>query len=92
MYFWAAGVCFNIRGDTARQCILVIVGGTEQGVKEFVAVEDGFRESEQSWREVLVNLKHRGLKPGPELAVGDGALGFWKALAKVYGETRAQRC
>ncbi len=55
-------------------------------------VEDGFRESEQSWREVLVNLKHRGLKLGPELAVGDGALGFGKALAKVYGETRAQRC
>ncbi len=70
----------------------MIVGVTEQGVKEFVAVEDCFRESEQSWREVLVNLKHRGLKLGPELAIGDGALGFWKALAKVYGETRAQRC
>jgi len=92
VYFWADGVYFNIRGDEARQCILVIVGVDAHGHKEFVAIEDGYRESEQSWLEVLNALKQRGLKVGPELAVGDGALGFWKALAKVYGKTRHQRC
>ena len=92
VYFWADGVYFNIRGDEARQCILVIVGVDEHGHKEFVAIEDGYRESEQSWLEVLSSLKQRGLQVGPKLAVGDGALGFWKALAKVYGETRHQRC
>lgn len=92
VYFWVDGVYFNIRGDEARQCILVIVGVDEHGHKEFVAIEDGYRESEQSWLEVLSSLKQRGLQVGPKLAVGDGALGFWKALAKVYGETRHQRC
>ena len=92
VYFWADGVYFNIRGDEARQCILVIVGVDEHGHKEFVAIEDGYRESEQSWLEVLNSLKQRGLRVGPELAIGDGALGFWKALAKVYGKTRHQRC
>ena len=92
VYFWADGVYFNIRGDEARQCILVIVGVDEHGHKEFVAIEDGYRESEQSWLEILNSLKQRGLQVGPELAVGDGALGFWKALSKVYGETRHQRC
>jgi len=92
VYLWVDGVYFNIRAEEARQCILVIVGVDEQGHKEFLAIEDGYRESEQSWLEVLTDLKARGLKQGPELAVGDGALGFWKALAKVYGETRHQRC
>ena len=92
VYFWADGVYFNIRGDEARQCILVIVGVDEHGHKEFVAIEDGYRESEQSWLEVLSSLKQRGLQVGPKLAVGDGALGFWKALSKAYGETRHQRC
>ncbi len=92
VYFWVDGVYFNIRSDEARQCILVIVGVTQQGRKEFVAIEDGYRESEQSWLELLLDLKERGLKRGPRLAVGDGALGFWKALSKVYGETRHQRC
>jgi len=92
VYFWADGVYFNIRGDEARQCILVIVGVDEHGHKEFLAIEDGYRESEQSWLEVLNSLKQRGLTVGPELAIGDGALGFWKALAKVYGKTRHQRC
>ena len=92
VYFWADGVYFNIRGDEARQCILVIVGADAHGIKEFVAIEDGYRESEQSWLEVLNSCKQRGLEIGPELAVGDGALGFWKALAKVYGKTRHQRC
>lgn len=92
VYFWADGVYFNIRSDDARQCILVIVGVTEQGRKEFVAIEDGYRESEQSWTELLLRLKAQGLKHGPKLAVGDGALGFWKAMNKVYPDTRHQRC
>ena len=92
VYFWADGVYFNIRAEEARQCILVVMGVTEQGIKELVAIDDGYRESEQSWLDILLDLKRRGLKDGPELAVGDGALGFWKALMKVYGKTRHQRC
>ena len=91
VYFWADGVYFNIRGDEARQCILVIVGVDEHGHKEFAAIEDGYRESEQSWLEVLNSLKQRGLQVGHKLAIGDGALGFSKALSKAYGETRHQR-
>ncbi len=91
VYIWADGIYFNIRGDEARQCILVIIGVTEQGNKEFLAIDDGYRESEQSWKEVLENLKSRGMNQ-PKLAIGDGALGFWKALQQVFGETRAQRC
>lgn len=92
VYIWADGIYFNIRSDDARQCILVIIGVTEQGRKEFIAIEDGYRESEQSWSELLQRLKAQGLKHGPKLAVGDGALGFWKALSKIYPETRHQRC
>jgi len=92
VYFWADGIYFNIRAEEARQCILVIIGVTEQGRKEFVAIDDGYRESEQSWLELLQEIRKQGLKDGPKLAVGDGALGFWKALRKVYGETRHQRC
>lgn len=92
VYLWADGVYFNIRADASKQCILVIIGVDEQGHKEFVAIEDGYRESEQSWLELLMGLKARGLENAPQLAVGDGALGFWKALSKVYGETRHQRC
>jgi putative transposase len=92
VYIWADGVYFNIRSDDAKQCILVIVGVTEQGRKEFVAIEDGYRESEQSWSELLLRLKAQGVKHEPKLAVGDGALGFWKALSKVFPETRHQRC
>ena len=77
--------------DEARQCILVVIGVTEQGNKEFLAIEDGYRESEQSWKELLLDLKSRGFN-APQLAVGDGALGFWAALAKVFSETRTQRC
>ncbi len=91
VYIWADGIYFNIRSDDARQCILVIIGVTSRGKKEFLAIEDGYRESEQSWTEVLINLKERGFKP-PKLAVGDGALGFWKASKKVFGKTRSQRC
>jgi len=92
VYIWADGVYFNIRSDDARQCILVIIGVTEHGRKEFIAIEDGYRESEQSWSELLLRIKAQGLKHTPKLAVGDGALGFWKALSKVYPETVHQRC
>ena len=97
VYFWADGVYFNVRlgGDGEgqnRQCILVVVGATPEGRKELVAIQDGYRESEQSWRELMLDLKARGLTEAPKLAVGDGALGFWAALRKVFGETREQRC
>lgn len=92
VYIWADGVYFNIRSDDARQCILVIIGVTEQGRKEFIAIEDGYRESEQSWSELLLRIKAQGLSQSPELAVGDGALGFWKALRKVFPKTVHQRC
>ncbi|EGV27643.1 transposase mutator type [Thiorhodococcus drewsii AZ1] len=91
VYWWADGVYSNVRRDD-RVCLLVIVGVTEHGHKELVAVEDGYRESEASWGEVLTSLRERGLTAGPKLAVGDGALGFWKALAKAYPDTVHQRC
>ena len=92
VYWWADDVYFNVRSDDAKQCILVIIGAKDTGEKEFVAIEDGYRESEQSWYEVPLELKHRGLTIAPKLAIGDGAMGFWSALAKVYPETRVQRC
>lgn len=92
VYIWADGVYFNLRSDDSRQCILVIIGVTEQGLKEFIAIEDGYRESEQSWSELLLRIKAQGLSHSPELAVGDGALGFWKALKKLFPETVHQRC
>jgi len=91
VYFWVDGIYCNVRMDD-RQCILVIIGATKTGHKELVALEGGFRESEQSWTELLVDIKRRGLQVPPELAIGDGALGFWKALSKVYDTTRWQRC
>ena len=91
VYFWADGIYCNVRMDD-RQCLLVIIGATEDGRKELVALEGGIRESEQSWLEVLVELKRRGLQTSPKLAVGDGALGFWKAISKAYDTTRWQRC
>ena len=78
--------------DRDKQCVLVIVGADAQGNKDIVAIVDGYRESAQSWRELLLDLKRRGLEAGPELAIGDGALGFWKALREVYAQTREQRC
>ena len=92
VYLWVDGIHFGVRLEEANQCILVVMGATAEGKKELVALADGFRESEQSWKEVLMDLKGRGLKIDPKLAVGDGALGFWKALPQVYGSTRAQRC
>jgi transposase-like protein len=92
VYIWGDGIYFNVRLSADRPCILVIMGATAEGKKELVAVHDGERESELSWREVLNDLKRRGLARPPELAVGDGALGFWSALEKVWPSTRQQRC
>ncbi len=92
VYVWADGVHFNIRLEEDRQCILVLMGATADGKKELIAVADGYRESEQSWRELLLSCKQRGLTVDPKLATGDGALGFWKALPQVFPTTRTQRC
>ena len=91
VYWWADGVYSSVRMDD-RLCLLVIIGVTEQGRKELVAVEDGRRESEASWKELLTGLRERGLTTAPKLAIGDGAMGFWAALSKVYPETNHQRC
>ena len=92
MYLWVDGVHFNIRLEEDRQCILVLMGATADGRKELIAVADGYRESEQSWKALLLDVKARGLTIDPKLAVGDGALGFWKALPQVFPTTREQRC
>ena len=92
VYVWADGVHFNIRLEEDRQCILVLMGATKDGKKELIAIQDGYRESEQSWQELLLDVKARGLAIDPKLATGDGALGFWKALPQVYPNTREQRC
>ena len=91
VYWWADGVYSNVRMDD-RLCLLVIIGVTEQGRKELVAVEDGFRESADSWETLLTGLRERGLTQAPKLAVGDGAMGFWAALSKIYPATDHQRC
>ena len=92
VYVWADGVHFNIRLEEDRLCILVLMGATEDGRKELIAVADGYRESEQSWKSLLLDVKARGLVLDPKLATADGALGFWKALPQVYATTREQRC
>jgi putative transposase len=92
VYLWVDGVHFNIRLEEDRQCILVLMGATADGKKELIAVTDGYRESEPSWMELLLDVKSRGLSIDPKLATGDGALGFWKALPKVFPMTRTQRC
>ena len=92
VYLWVDGIHFGVRLEAANQCILVVIGATPEGRKELVVLADGFRESEQSWKEVLLGLKRRGMKIDPELAIGDGALGFWKALPQVFGAAREQRC
>jgi transposase-like protein len=92
VYFWADGIHLEARLEDQAQCILVIIGATPEGKKELVGFTDGMRESAQSWRELLLDLRRRGLTIAPELAVADGALGFWKALGEVWPATREQRC
>ena len=92
VYVWADGIYSNVRLDDERQCLLVVMGARADGRKQLLAVHDGFRESELSWRELLGDLKRRGLELSPKLAVGDGGLGFWAALRKVYPATPEQRC
>src|SRR2546423_1583998 len=92
VYFWADSIHVQVRLEDAAQCLLVIIGATAEGKKELVGLIDGVRESTQSWRELLLDLKRRGLAMGPELAVADGALGFWQAIEEVWPQTRGQRC
>lgn len=92
VYLWADGIYSGLRAEDERLCALVVIGVNERGEKHFLAIEDGVRESKQSWRELLLNLKRRGLTVPAKLAVGDGALGFWAALEELYPETRWQRC
>ena len=91
VYVWADGVYSGVRAEQEKLCALVVIGVNERGQKHFLAIEDGVRESTQSWREVLLKLKSRGMNI-PELAIGDGAMGFWAALEEVYPESRQQRC
>ena len=91
VYLWADGIYSGLRAESQKLCLLVVVGVNDRGEKHFLAIEDGVRESTQSWREVLLNLKSRGLA-APALAVGDGALGFWSALDEIFPATRHQRC
>jgi transposase-like protein len=92
VYFWADGIHVQARLEDDPQCLLVIIGATPEGKKELVGLVDGVRESAQSWKELLLDLKRRGLAMGPELAVADGALGFWQAIEEVWPSTRGQRC
>lgn len=92
VYVWADGIYFDVRLDDDRTCVLVLIGATPEGEKELLAVLDGYRESKLSWSELLRDLKSRGLKEMPALAVGDGGLGFWAALREEFPTTREQRC
>ena len=92
VYVWADGIYSNVRLEDDRVCLLVLIGVTKEGQKELLAVEAGHRESEESWKDVLRDLKRRGLAIAPKLAIGDGALGFWAALRKEWSSTREQRC
>ena len=92
VYLWIDGIYCQARLEEEKQCLLVAIGADAEGRKQLVGLTDGHRESEQSWLELLLELKRRGLEAGPELAIGDGALGFWKAIRKVYPQTRTQRC
>src|SRR3954447_25713255 len=92
VYVWVDGIHVQARLEADAQCLLVIIGATPEGKKEVVGLTDGVRESVQSWRELLLDLRRRGLSIGPELAVADGALGFWQALEEVWPKTRGQRC
>jgi len=91
VYVWADGVYSGLRAEQTKLCSLVVIGVNERGEKRFLAIDDGVRESTQSWREVLLKLKSRGMN-SPQLAIGDGAMGFWAALEQIYPDTRQQRC
>lgn len=91
VYIWADGIYSGLRAESQKLCLLVVIGVNDRGEKHFLAIEDGVRESTQSWREVLLDLKGRGLS-APALATGDGALGFWSALDEIFPATRHQRC
>jgi putative transposase len=93
VYWWADGIHTGLRSEQSQgQCLLVIIGVMPDGRKERVAIGDDYRESKQSWKDVLLELKERGLQAGPLLATGDGAMGFWAALEEVFPATVAQRC
>lgn len=92
VYMWADGIYFNVRLEENRPCLLVIIGALENGTKEVVAIHDGHRESKESWKEVLHDMKKKGVSIAPSLAIGDGALGFWAALEEMFPSTRQQRC
>ncbi len=92
VYIWADGVYLQARMEDSAACMLVVIGATPEGKKDLIGFQVGVRESAQSWRELLVDLKARGLAAAPEIAVGDGALGFWKALDEIFPATRHQRC
>jgi putative transposase len=91
-YWWVDGIYFQARMEESKDCVLVIMGVTSKGTKELIAIEDGYRESKESWLDLLLSLQRRGLTKPPKVAVGDGALGFWGALNEVYPSTRHQRC
>uniref|UniRef100_UPI00057736FF IS256 family transposase n=1 Tax=Bradyrhizobium japonicum TaxID=375 RepID=UPI00057736FF len=92
VYIWADGVYLQDRMEDHSECMLVLIGNTPEGKKELIGFQVGVRESAQSWRELLIDLRQRGLRIAPQLAIGDGALGFWKALDEAFPGTRHQRC
>lgn len=92
IYFWVDGIHMSVRGSNEKPCILVVMAADSEGNKELLAINDGFAESKIAWKEILLELRQRGLKSGPKLAIGDGALGFWSALTEVFPETDHQRC
>lgn len=92
VYIWVDAIHVNVRLDDEASCILVVMGADSTGKKELLGVSDGYRESKASWREILLDLKRRGMREGPKLAIGDGALGFWAALREVFAGCREQRC
>jgi transposase-like protein len=92
VYWWVDGIYLQARMEAAKDCVLVVIGVNEQGQKELLALEDGFRESKESWLDLINQLKKQGLQKGPQVACGDGALGFWAAISEAYPKTRHQRC
>jgi putative transposase len=92
VYVWADGIYSTLRGEDDRRCLLILIGVNEQGEKRLLALSDGYRESKSSWLSIIQDLQVRGLKAAPQLAIGDGALGFWAALDEAWPQTRCQRC